>query len=582
MSVSFENFKSFRERTELNLSRINYLIGPNGAGKSNVFAGMKMILDMLQSNAVPKPEDSFDRAAGTPVSFSFTAEIAEDAKREFFREMLGREGMENLPTKETFQRFRYEVSFVNQQRALRTLWMSDPRGDLQVVRSLRLEDGQYLLDDRRITGANLEHMGKLTPSVQASYDMSHWNFLNVCCTQLFALAINLFASRTVGTNRAFPASASAGEDTSVSTTGDNLPNQLATMYNDPAQRQAFGGRIGALSSGEIEGVDTPLRDTDISIELKERGRASATTYAEISSGQRQELILAHFFHRRRAWVILLEEPELHLHADAQKNLLRDLRKIFEKGQLFIATHSPIFANVSDTESTLLLYKQEGETTAVQISESNAHLIRSKMGIGPEDSFDSGYLCCVEGMSEKTAIPALARKLGYRVGLSPWILDLKGYGNAKHLKVMLEYLGMHEKKFFMLLDKNGQARKLADRLLRKDGSGKGTLNKEQCCFLEGNFEDLFPSSMLAEYSGQLAQKHGIAFGLSEGDLERLRQDGSVTDILEEEWQMQSSGRNYPKVELAELLASMEPEEVPDEAAAVVHKIMEGLGAERGSG
>ena len=541
-----------------------------------------MIFNALQGNAVPKPDDSFDRMPSTPVSFSFTVEIAEDEKHELFKEMLGREGMENFPTKETFQRFRYEASFVDQQRTLRTLWMSDPHGDLQVVRSLRLEDGQYLLDDRRITRANLRHMGKLTPNVQASYDMPDWNFLNVCGTYLFGPAILPFALRMVGTNRAFPASASAGEDASVSTTGDNLPNQLATMYNDPAQRRAFWSKIGALSSGEIEGVHTPLMDTDISIELKERGRASATTYAEISSGQRQELILAHFFHRRKAWVILLEEPELHLHADAQKNLLRDLRKIFEKGQLFIATHSPIFANVSDSESTILLYKQEGETTAVQISESNAHLIRSKMGISPEDSLDSGYLCCVEGMSEKTAIPALARKMGYRVGLSPGILDLKGYGNAKQLKVMLEYLGMYEKKFFMLLDKNGQARKLADRLLRKDGSGKSTLKKEQCCFLEGNFEDLFPSSMLAEYSGQLAQKHGIAFGLSEGDLERLRQDGSVTDILEKEWQRQSCGRNYPKVELAKLLASMEPEEIPAEAVAVVRRIMEGLGVERGSG
>lgn len=50
------------------------------------------------------------------------------------------------------------------------------------------------------------------------------------------------------------------------------------------------------------------------------------------------------------------------------------------------------------------------------------------------------------------------------------------------------------------------------------------------------------------------------------------------MLEEEWQRQSCGRNYPKVELAELLASMEPEEIPAEAAAVVRRIMEGLGVE----
>ena len=84
-------------------------------------------------------------------------------------------------------------------------------------------------------------------------------------------------------------------------------------------------------------------------------------------------------------------------------------------------------------------------------------------------------------------------------------------------------------------------------------------------------------MLAEYSEQLAQKHGVAFGLSEDELEQRRQDGSVTDILEEEWQKQSS-RPYPKVEFAELVASMRPGDVPGEAAAVVRRIMEALGVE----
>ena len=273
---------------------------------------------------------------------------------------------------------------------------------------------------------------------------------------------------------------------------------------------------------------------------------------------------------------MIEEPELHLHASVQKNLLNFIRKSLQNKQVIITTHSPIFVNVSNTESTFLLSKNAEGTSVVPISESNVQLIRSSMGIDYEDAFGSSYLCCVEGLSEKIVIPALARKMGYRVGLSPWIMDLNGYGNAKHLKVMLEYLGMYEKKFFVLLDKNGQARKLVDRILREDSSEKVTLKKEQCHFLKGNFEDLFPSSVLARHSGQLAKKHGMVFGLSADDLDRRRRDGSVTDALEEEWQKQAPGRQYPKAELAGLLTSMEPGDIPEEAAAVVHKIMEGLG------
>ena len=538
---------------------------------------MNLISDMLRNDAVPKPYDSFDRATGALVSFSFTAEMSEDEKSKLFKKWRGREGVENFPTEETFRRLKYEVSFVDHRRTRRTIWLSDPGGDLQRVRDLRLENEQYLLDDRRVTRSNLKSMRKLPPSAQASSDMPNRDFFSVFDVHLFNPVLDLFSLELVESRRVFPGSATAGEDEGVSATGSNLPNQLATMYNDPMQRQAFGDKIGALSSGEIEGVNTRLRKTNIEIGLKERGRDSATTYDEISSGHHQELILMHFFHRRKTSIIMMEEPELHLHADAQKNLRKAFRENLGDGQLIIATHSPIFANVSDAESTVLLYKRKRGSTAIPISPSNADQIRSRMGIRSEDAFDSGRLCCVEGLSEKTAMPALARKLGYQVGLSPWMLDLEGYGNTKHIELLLEYLGMYEKRFFVLLDGDRKAKNLVDQLLKKD-----IIKKDQCHFLEKNFEDLFPSAMLAEYSGQLAQKHGVAFGLPEGDLERLRQDGSVTDILEEEWQRQSCGRNYPKVELAELLASMEPEEIPDGAAAVVRKIMEGLGIERGSG
>ena len=481
MSVSFENFKSFREPVELNLNRVNYLIGPNGAGKSNVFAGMRLISDILRNDAGPKPGDSFDRTTGALVSFSFTAEMAEDEKSKLFKKWRGREGVENFPTEETFRRLKYEVSFVDQRRTRRTIWLSDPGGELQRVRDLRLENGQYLLDDRRVRRSNLKSMRQLPPSVQASKDMPNRDFFNVFDVHLFNPILDLFSWELVGSRRVFPGSARAGEDAGVSATGDNLPNQLATMYNDPAQRQAFGDKINALSSGEIKGVNTPLKGSNIAIELKESRRDSATTYAEISSGHHQEVILMYFLHRLKTSIIMMEEPELHLHADAQKNLRKALRENLGDGQLIIATHSPIFANVSDAESTFLLYKRERGSTVIPISPSNADQIRSRMGIRSEDAFDSGYLCCVEGMSEKTAMPALARKLGYQVGLSPWMLDLKGYGNTKHIELLLEYLGMYEKKFFVLLDGDGKARKLVDPLLKK-----GIIKKGQCHFLEKNF------------------------------------------------------------------------------------------------
>ena len=575
VSVSFENYKSFKERAELNLNRINYLIGPNGAGKSNVFAGIKSIFAMVANGEQPDPDDCFDGMCEAPTTLSFTTKLSKDERHGLMKEMHGYGGTVS-PTSQSFQFLKYEASFLNSQRIRQKLLLSGFDGELTPMQDLSFKDGEYRLDRCDIESLDLKAEYNRYEETRSS-DMSPKEFLDLFDADVSALAIDLFSSlRLVEERKKIPDRAPVGEDHGVSSDGENLPNQLMTLFNDRAQIQKFGSKIMRLSSGEIVGIDSKLREKDARIQFQEKWRTKPTPTSEISSGYHQQVILLSCLDRFKESIVMIDEPELHLHATAQKNLLDFIRNDLPSKQVIITTHSPIFVNVSETESTFLLSKNAEGTAAVPISESNVHLIRLNMGISHEDAFDGSYLCCVEGISEKIAIPALARKLGYRVGLSPWMLDLKGYGNSKHLEPLLEYLGMSEKKFFVLLDKNGQAREHMDRLL-----GKGLLTEGQCHFLGGNFEDLFPSAVLAEYSGQLAQKHGVAFGLSEDDLDRRRQDGSVTDVLEEEWRKQSSGRKYPKAELADLLAS-EPGDVPDEAAAVVRRIMDGLGVELGSG
>lgn len=315
-----------------------------------------------------------------------------------------------------------------------------------------------------------------------------------------------------------------------------------------------------------------MKNQHAEIQLRERGRKTTTAHPEISSGHNQQVILQYLLYRFEEPIIMMEEPELHLHAAVQKNLLDFIRNDLPNKQVIIATHSPIFVNVSQTESVFLLRKPAGGSTVTQISPSDADLIRASLGISYADILQSDHLCCVEGKSEEIAIPALARRMGLGTGLSAWVLNIGGYGNVKHLELLLDHLWASGKRFFLLLDKNGIAREHVDRLLQD-----GLFEKGQYYFLENNFEDLFPSATLIKCSRQLAREYEIEFGLSEEELDRLRQERSVTGILEEEWQRRAPGHGYPKADLAELLAE-DPDPVPGEAATVVRRIMKGLGVE----
>ena len=527
-SVSFENYKSFKERAELNLNRINYLIGPNGAGKSNVFAGINLISAVIRNGERPNSDDCFDGIDDAPTSFSFTAKLSKDERHRLVKKTRGYSETKD-PDGKAFEFLKYEVSFQDNQQIRQRLSLSDVGGNLQPVQELPDNDGVYHLGRCGIESIDLNTKWILTLDMNQINNMNVNDFLASFDRGVHYMIRDLFSSlRPVGERNEFPGSALAKEDTGVSSDGGNLPNQLMTMFNDRSQIQKFARRIRRLSSGEITYIDSQLKNQHAEIQLRERGRKTTTAHPEISSGHNQQVI--------------------------------------------IATHSPIFVNVSQTESVFLLRKPAGGSTVTQISPSDADLIRASLGISYADILQSDHLCCVEGKSEEIAIPALARRMGLGTGLSAWVLNIGGYGNVKHLELLLDHLWASGKRFFLLLDKNGIAREHVDRLLQD-----GLFEKGQYYFLENNFEDLFPSATLIKCSRQLAREYEIEFGLSEEELDRLRQERSVTGILEEEWQRRAPGHGYPKADLAELLAE-DPDPVPGEAATVVRRIMKGLGVE----
>lgn len=571
-SVSFENYKSFKERAELNLNRVNYLIGPNGAGKSNVLAGINLISAVIRDGKLPNSNDCFDGMDGVPTSFSFTAKLSKDERRKLAEKTHNYSETKD-PDGKAFEFLKYEVSFQDNQQTRQRLSLSDVGENLQPVQELPDNDNVYRLGRCGIENIDLDKTWILTIDEGQVNNMNVNDFLASFDRDVQGMICDLFSSiRTARERKEFSGSASVKEDTGVSSDGRNLPNQLITMFNDRSQIQKFARRIRRLSSGEITLIDSHVKNQEATIQLRERGRKTTTSHPEISSGHNQQVILQHILYRFEEPIIMIEEPELHLHAAAQKNLLDFIRNDLPNKQVIIATHSPIFVNVSETESVFLLRKPAGGSTVTRISPSDADLVRASLGISYADILQSDYLCCVEGKSEEIAIPALARRMGLGTGLSAWVFNIGGYGNVKHLELLLGHLKASGKRFFLLLDKNGIARDHMDRLLRD-----GLFEKGQYHFLQNNFEDLFPSATLIKCSRQLALEYEIEFGLSEEDLDRLRQDRSVTVILEEEWQRSAPGHGYPKADLAELLAE-DSDPVPGEAAAVVRRVMEGLGVE----
>lgn len=143
-------------------------------------------------------------------------------------------------------------------------------------------------------------------------------------------------------------------------------------------------RNSVLKSKELQiyiddGVSTPLS-------LKGDGVKSLTTMAILSKTTAKNRI------------IIIDEPEAHLHPEAIHYLKNVLFKLASENQLVISTHSPIFVNRTSISSNIIIDNHKAQP-AKRIDQ-----IRTTLGVKTSDNLlYADYVIVVEGPSDKAVI-----------------------------------------------------------------------------------------------------------------------------------------------------------------------------------
>ncbi|MEU7927034.1 AAA family ATPase [Micromonospora sp. NPDC049107] len=114
-------------------------------------------------------------------------------------------------------------------------------------------------------------------------------------------------------------------------------------------------------------------------------------------------------------LLLVEEPEVHLHPALEVSMLRYLKAASARTQIFVTTHSTNFLDTSDMRNVYLTRRDPWVTVSLLDYEQAEIAVPEELGIRLSSLFMYDRLVFVEGASDEAVIRELAPRVGVNLG-----------------------------------------------------------------------------------------------------------------------------------------------------------------------
>lgn len=195
-------------------------------------------------------------------------------------------------------------------------------------------------------------------------------------------------------------------------------------------------------------------------------------------------------------IILLEEPESHLHPKAIHQLREVLNSLGKDNQLIVTTHSPVLANRADVSSNLIVSKSR-VTPATSLAQ-----LREVLGVRTSDNLQHAALVVVvEGTEDEVALRALFAHRSSKLGeaISKGSMAFHVLGGASKLPYGLSLLQSSICNYYVVIDDDDEGRKGYTEAEKALLASAANTTFTKCLGLpEAEFEDLLSEQVYAEY------------------------------------------------------------------------------------
>ena len=195
-------------------------------------------------------------------------------------------------------------------------------------------------------------------------------------------------------------------------------------------------------------------------------------------------------------IVLLDEPESHLHPKAIHQLREVLDTLRQDSQLIVTTHCPLLVNRANVASNLIVSKSNASPA------KSLTALRDVLGVRTSDNLQHAALIIViEGPDDEVALRALFSYYSKKLSkaLSNGSLAFHILGGASKLSSVLALLQSSICNYYIFLDDDNEGRKAyseAEKLLL--ASPANTTFTKCMGMKEAEFEDLLQPELYCEH------------------------------------------------------------------------------------
>jgi predicted ATPase len=175
----------------------------------------------------------------------------------------------------------------------------------------------------------------------------------------------------------------------------------------------FSEVTGAFLEATGKQIEVPAVDVEAGVAIRVTTRSGVQhDLDELSSGEQEALALMYFIRRinSRGGVLLVDEPELHLHPSLQASFITTAMRLSPRAQLIMVTHSAKLLSLAPTDALLRVkdVTESGGNQLERVSEwPGRETLLSDIGLTAVDLVQHDFVLVIEGESDASWLTGLA-------------------------------------------------------------------------------------------------------------------------------------------------------------------------------